>query len=777
MARIGYGKIGRSWNLDRTKATSIGGDIDVINALVRLAERHPQHEFVLVGKNSGENPQEMGYPDNVSNPWSEWRNNWRSVPEPTRADEMIDHFRSISGNIHETLDHMIVWAGQHGSANSRIPMIGSDWITAPGTEALGGDHTAGQQLTNAFNDVVTGGVGENLATPQYAFVHYISWYLDFISRWREQGPGPLRREEIWLCPDPRNYLKCREKRWPIRYPVLAQYDFLKYHKSERFGRFPDELQQLDPTGFRENSLWVSNVAYCYSGLELTAVADPSSIPFDPTPGPHKFGMVVNENLTNVKDNRLELLKTWVLPNFPDAEIRGHWTEKSQLSLNRVFEPVPYREVMGVMKSFATTLTTPASGSGWATAKPWEAFALGSVCFFHPRYDDQQHILPADSGDADVEMLRSFLRVSSAQELARKVDEVTSQPELYFAVVTAQRRVYERGFERWNGGVEAISDRLNFDHKRTLLDVVLPSGDRPWLQYTTPAAAEVQTRLSARPRGTNEERKRKPPVSRRRALTQKRLDQLTEEGPIVKNGVEFEDETHDIDLGSGAGVSVRYPVGYDGPRITGADIISSLGEPVVREQPLERYDTSDHTLADCRAKFDNPFGRSFTGFNLNAGPIPVVHDRPVVTELNRPTKDAYFIGMARHVSTQSTCLRRSVGCVLVDDKKNVLATGFNGVPRGYPHCNEGHPCPGAGFASGQELGKCMSAHAEINALLQCSDVDEIESVYLTVSPCTECIKALMNTGARRIVFLEEYVQPESREMWLSRPGNEWVHFAE
>ena len=270
MSRIGYAKIGRSWNLNPDKATSVGGDIDVINALIRLAKAHPEHEFVLVGKNSGEDPAVFGYPPNITNPWTKWKDNWTVAADPTRADEIIDHFRAISGNIHETLDHFIVWAGQHGSANSRIPMIGSNWVTPPGQEMIDFDVSRGPEYTNDRNDIITGGDGENLATPQYAFIHYVSWLLDLLSRWREAAPGPEAREEIWLCPDPRNYLKCREKRWPIRLPVIAQYDFLRYHKGERFGRFPASLARYDPTGYRENTLWVSNVAYCY-GVEAQRI--------------------------------------------------------------------------------------------------------------------------------------------------------------------------------------------------------------------------------------------------------------------------------------------------------------------------------------------------------------------------------------------------------------------------------------------------------------------------------------------------------------------------
>lgn len=54
-------------------------------------------------------------------------------------------------------------------------------------------------------------------------------------------------------------------------------------------------------------------------------------------------------------------------------------------------------------------------------------------------------------------------------------------------------------------------------------------------------------------------------------------------------------------------------------------------------------------------------------------------------MNRPTKDDYFIQMAGLVSTRGTCIRRQVGCVLVNARGHVLATGYNGVAARQPHC--------------------------------------------------------------------------------------------
>lgn len=140
---------------------------------------------------------------------------------------------------------------------------------------------------------------------------------------------------------------------------------------------------------------------------------------------------------------------------------------------------------------------------------------------------------------------------------------------------------------------------------------------------------------------------------------------------------------------------------------------------------------------------------------------------------RPSADEYFLAMAELVAMRSTCARRSVGCVLVNSRQHVLATGRNGVATGVPHCRDGILCAGATAPSGSSLELCEAIHAEANALLQCRDVWEIDTVYCTASPCIHCVKLLMNTGAMRIVFGQTYPHDRSQDLWIrSREGRSW-----
>jgi dCMP deaminase len=138
---------------------------------------------------------------------------------------------------------------------------------------------------------------------------------------------------------------------------------------------------------------------------------------------------------------------------------------------------------------------------------------------------------------------------------------------------------------------------------------------------------------------------------------------------------------------------------------------------------------------------------------------------------------YFLEMAELASQRSTCLRRAVGCVLTSESNKVLATGYNGVPKGMEHCIT-TACSGAYSPSGTGLDECMAVHAEINALIQCSNVEAAVNCYCTTSPCVSCVKALVNSNIQTIYFIDEYPQSQAKELWLnSNPQRRWLQFKE
>lgn len=165
-------------------------------------------------------------------------------------------------------------------------------------------------------------------------------------------------------------------------------------------------------------------------------------------------------------------------------------------------------------------------------------------------------------------------------------------------------------------------------------------------------------------------------------------------------------------------------------------------------------------------------------------------------MTRPTRDEWGLQLAQVTASRSTCLRRSVGCVLVDKRGHILATGYNGVAAGQKHCNEPqdvnvvaylkamkalpvpypHACPGAQSPSGTNLDGCQAIHAEQNALLQCGKVREIDTCYTTTAPCMTCVKLLLNTSCQRIVFKEDYPHSEARVLW-ENAGRIWLQLKE
>jgi dCMP deaminase len=111
---------------------------------------------------------------------------------------------------------------------------------------------------------------------------------------------------------------------------------------------------------------------------------------------------------------------------------------------------------------------------------------------------------------------------------------------------------------------------------------------------------------------------------------------------------------------------------------------------------------------------------------------------------------------------------------VNAQGHILATGYNGPPRGFSHCTHESPCAGAVLPSGSGLDACEAVHAEQNALLQCRDVELIETCYVTVSPCVTCVKLLLNTACKRIIFTELYPHAEAAyDLWASKGGRAWV----
>lgn len=123
-------------------------------------------------------------------------------------------------------------------------------------------------------------------------------------------------------------------------------------------------------------------------------------------------------------------------------------------------------------------------------------------------------------------------------------------------------------------------------------------------------------------------------------------------------------------------------------------------------------------------------------------------------MKRPTWDEYFMAIAHVVATRSTCSRRQVAAVIVKDNR-IIATGYNGTPKGLPNCNEGG-CPrcNSTVPSGKNLDECLCSHAEENAITQAAYHGisvKGATLYTTFSPCLMCAKMIINSGIACVVY--------------------------
>jgi dCMP deaminase len=139
-----------------------------------------------------------------------------------------------------------------------------------------------------------------------------------------------------------------------------------------------------------------------------------------------------------------------------------------------------------------------------------------------------------------------------------------------------------------------------------------------------------------------------------------------------------------------------------------------------------------------------------------GPKVLLPHRPARSD-KRPSKTAGYMAVAEAVALRATCLRRKVGALVIANDR-IVATGYNGSPRGMPHCLD--------VGCEMEHGHCVrTVHAEANALLQCSAHGLSASgatLYTTASPCRACMSLIVQAEVQRVVYASRYRDPAHPE---------------
>ena len=112
-------------------------------------------------------------------------------------------------------------------------------------------------------------------------------------------------------------------------------------------------------------------------------------------------------------------------------------------------------------------------------------------------------------------------------------------------------------------------------------------------------------------------------------------------------------------------------------------------------------------------------------------------------------DEYFMGVAVLAAKRSKDPNTQVGCCIVDQKNIILSTGYNGFPYGcsddeYPWEREG-----------EETKYPFVVHSELNAILNSNGKSLAGAkLYVSLFPCNECAKAIIQSGIREVVYLSD-----------------------
>ena len=130
-------------------------------------------------------------------------------------------------------------------------------------------------------------------------------------------------------------------------------------------------------------------------------------------------------------------------------------------------------------------------------------------------------------------------------------------------------------------------------------------------------------------------------------------------------------------------------------------------------------------------------------------------------MERITKRDYYLSIAAEVAKRSTCLRRQYGAVIVKNDE-IIATGYNGAPRGDENCCDVGSCWRDRHNSphGEQYEKCVAVHAEANAIISASRNEMLGStLYLyegfdkpidNPEPCIMCNRLIKNAGIDHVI---------------------------
>lgn len=120
---------------------------------------------------------------------------------------------------------------------------------------------------------------------------------------------------------------------------------------------------------------------------------------------------------------------------------------------------------------------------------------------------------------------------------------------------------------------------------------------------------------------------------------------------------------------------------------------------------------------------------------------------------RISLDEAYMQMAEIWSARSYATRAKVGALLVKDRQ-IISDGYNGMPTGFLNSEVELKAPGGGLMTNP-----LVLHAESNAILKCAKNGGVSSqgatLYITMSPCTDCCKLVIQAGIKKVFYRVPY----------------------
>jgi len=146
---------------------------------------------------------------------------------------------------------------------------------------------------------------------------------------------------------------------------------------------------------------------------------------------------------------------------------------------------------------------------------------------------------------------------------------------------------------------------------------------------------------------------------------------------------------------------------------------------------------------------------------------------------RPTRNEYFMDIAKTIAKRATCDKERNGCVIAKNKQ-ILCTGYVGSPPWLPHCDEiGHQVKQMTHEDGSVTNHCArTVHAEQNAICQAAKLGvavEGATLYCKTTPCRTCTMLIISCGIARVVCEEQYDAHKESEKMFHDANIELIYF--